>query len=106
SVGAFVGERRAAAGAEAASVAGGCFGEACDVFGAFGDAAAAFPGADIGRVGGAVSAAAQGGVIVPGPARGDVDFERDDAARAVRGGLVVGAGAGFGGDLLGGLAHV
>src|SRR5450755_2522527 len=41
------------------------------------------PASDIGGIGRAMCAPAGGGMIVPGPARGDINFETDFAAQAM-----------------------
>src|SRR5262249_26036299 len=55
-----------------------------------GDAKALAPAADIGGIGGAMGAAARGGMIMPGPARGHVDLKGDLAAQAFSGGGLAG----------------
>src|SRR5262249_57195650 len=83
-------DRRAADGAEAArSFCRGVL-VAHERGLALGDAKALAPAADIGGVGGAMGAAARGGMIMPGPARGHVDLEGDLAAQAFSGGGLAG----------------
>src|SRR5258708_34335313 len=51
-----------------------------------GDAKTLAPASDIGRVGRAMRAPARRRMIMPGPARGRVDLERDFSAQALTGG--------------------
>src|ERR1051325_10517551 len=79
---ALVDQRRPAAGAEAANGVGLGVLETRDALLALGHAHMLAPAADIGGVGGAVGAAAGGGVIVPGPAGRHVDLDLHRAAEA------------------------
>src|SRR5258708_38368402 len=51
-----------------------------------GDAQTLAPASDIGGVGRAMGAPARGRMIMPGPARGHIDLERDFSAQALTGG--------------------
>src|SRR6185437_6420347 len=84
---AFIRERRAASGAETSDAATGLVLEARNVFAAFQDTEAALVTADIGDIGRAMRAAAGFGMVVPGPARRNVDLEFDRAANALAGRL-------------------
>jgi hypothetical protein len=82
-VGALVEERRAAARAETAHRSRGLVPEPGDAGGALGDAEPASPAPDIGGIGSAMRAAARFRVIVPRPARRNVDLELHLAADAL-----------------------
>src|SRR5262249_55235276 len=82
----LIGDRRTAMGAEAARGLGDLVRVAGERGFARGDAEALLPAPDIGRIGRTMGAARGGGVIVPGPARRNVDLEGDLAAQALPGG--------------------
>src|ERR1700722_6384596 len=83
---AFVNQRRAAMRAEAARGFRRLVLVTRDRSFALGDAKALAPAPDISRIGRAMRAAARRGMIVPGPARRDVDLEGDLAAQALAAG--------------------
>src|SRR5206468_12003402 len=93
----FIGDRRAAMGTEAARGLGCLVLVAGQRGFSRNDPKALLPAADIGGIRRAVGAAAGGRMIMPGPARGDIDFEGDLAAEALAGGGSCG-GCGFGHD--------
>jgi hypothetical protein len=79
---ALVDQRRPAARAETSDRAAGFVMVASDVGRAFCDAKALAPATHIGRVSGTMRAPACARVIMPGPARGNVDLELDRPAQA------------------------